>query len=89
MTGGETQPARTVLAWQRTGLGVLAVAGLLLGRDPVAAACMGTVAASFAVEGFGPDGLLTATAGQRDHRLADLAARIGHLPSIPTIPSVS
>ncbi|MFQ1003510.1 DUF202 domain-containing protein [Modestobacter sp. SSW1-42] len=30
MSGGETQPARTVLAWQRTGLGVLAVAGLLL-----------------------------------------------------------
>jgi len=26
----ETQPARTVLAWQRTGLGVLGVAGLLL-----------------------------------------------------------
>jgi putative membrane protein len=25
-----TQPARTVLAWQRTGLGVLAVAGLLV-----------------------------------------------------------
>ena len=30
MSAGETQPARTVLAWQRTGLGVLAVAGLLL-----------------------------------------------------------
>lgn len=30
MTGGrETQPERTVLSWQRTGLGVLAVAGLL------------------------------------------------------------
>ena len=26
---GETQPERTALAWQRTGLGVLAVAGLL------------------------------------------------------------
>lgn len=26
---GETQPARTALAWQRTGLGVLAVGGLL------------------------------------------------------------
>ena len=30
MSSTETQPARTVLAWQRTGLGVLAVAGLLL-----------------------------------------------------------
>ena len=26
---GETQPERTALAWQRTGLGVMAVAGLL------------------------------------------------------------
>ena len=26
---GETQPERTALAWQRTGLGVLAVAGLV------------------------------------------------------------
>jgi uncharacterized membrane protein YidH (DUF202 family) len=30
MSPGGTQAARTVLAWQRTGLGVLAVAGLLL-----------------------------------------------------------
>jgi putative membrane protein len=29
VTGIETQPERTALAWQRTGLGVLAVAGLL------------------------------------------------------------
>ncbi|MFD2091757.1 DUF202 domain-containing protein [Blastococcus deserti] len=28
-TPGETQPERTALAWQRTGLGVMAVAGLL------------------------------------------------------------
>jgi len=28
-TPAETQPERTALAWQRTGLGVLAVAGLL------------------------------------------------------------
>jgi putative membrane protein len=31
-TPGETQPERTALAWQRTGLGVLAVAGLLAHR---------------------------------------------------------
>ncbi|MCW2699866.1 MAG: conserved rane protein of unknown function [Blastococcus sp.] len=29
MTPVETQPERTALAWQRTGLGVLAVAGLI------------------------------------------------------------
>lgn len=29
MSGQETQPERTVLAWQRTGLGVLALGGLL------------------------------------------------------------
>jgi putative membrane protein len=28
-SGQETQPERTVLSWQRTGLGVLALAGLL------------------------------------------------------------
>jgi putative membrane protein len=31
-TPTETQPERTALAWQRTGLGVLAVAGLLAHR---------------------------------------------------------
>jgi putative membrane protein len=30
--GPETQPERTALAWQRTGLGVLGVAGLLAHR---------------------------------------------------------
>jgi putative membrane protein len=29
VTAHETQPERTVLSWQRTGLGVLAVSGLL------------------------------------------------------------
>jgi putative membrane protein len=29
---GETQPERTALAWQRTGLGVLGVAGILAHR---------------------------------------------------------
>lgn len=86
-------PAIPVVALDPTGAGDSFcggfLAGLLLGRDPVVAACMGTVAASFAVEGFGPDGLLTATPQQRDDRLSDLAARIGHLPSIPTISSVS
>jgi putative membrane protein len=46
---GETQPERTALAWQRTGLGVLAVAGLLghgaIEREsPVALAVAGLVA---------------------------------------------
>ena len=50
MSPGETQPARTVLAWQRTGLGVLAVAGLLLRsaavhEDVVALALAAVVAA--------------------------------------------
>jgi putative membrane protein len=45
----ETQPERTALAWQRTGLGVLAVAGLLghaaIERDSaVALAVAGVVA---------------------------------------------
>jgi putative membrane protein len=45
----ETQPERTALAWQRTGLGVLGVAGLLghaaVDKDsPVALAVAGVVA---------------------------------------------
>jgi putative membrane protein len=32
VTQAETQPERTALAWQRTGLGVLAVGGLLAHR---------------------------------------------------------
>lgn len=45
----ETQPERTVLAWQRTGLGVLAVAALLahgafLDGDPVPLLLGGVVA---------------------------------------------
>ena len=45
---GETQPERTALAWQRTGLGLLAVAGLVghgavAEEDPVLLAVAGAV----------------------------------------------
>ncbi len=48
-TARETQPERTVLSWQRTGLGVVAVAGLLAraavtGGAPVRLAVAGGVA---------------------------------------------
>ncbi|WP_405404982.1 carbohydrate kinase family protein [Paracoccus sp. Ld10] len=80
--GLTTVPALAVTALDPTGAGDSFcggfLAGLLLDRDPVTAACMGTVAASFAVEGFGPDALLAATPEQRDHRLDHLLARIGH-----------
>lgn len=87
--GGLTAiPALAVTALDPTGAGDRFcggfLAGLLLDRDPVTAACMGTVAASFAVEGFGPGSLLNAGAVLRDRRLAGLLARIGHPPSIST-----
>jgi putative membrane protein len=49
VTVQETQPERTVLSWQRTGLGVLAVSGLLArtaatGDAPVRLAVAGGVA---------------------------------------------
>jgi putative membrane protein len=51
MTGrpGETQPERTALAWQRTGLGMMAVSGLLghgavEAGDPVLLAVAGAAA---------------------------------------------
>jgi putative membrane protein len=48
-SASETQPERTVLSWQRTGLGVIAVAGLLaraavFGGAPVRLAVAGGVA---------------------------------------------
>jgi len=48
-SAAETQPERTVLSWQRTGLGVVAVAGLLaraavFGGAPVGLAVAGGVA---------------------------------------------
>jgi len=70
----ETQPARTALAWQRTGLGVLLVAGLL-GRG---AAMDGELllvvpAAVAALAGLVVLGVL----GPRRQRAADAAARGG------------
>jgi putative membrane protein len=48
-SSGETQPERTALAWQRTGLGMMAVAGLLghgavEREDPVLLVLAGTAA---------------------------------------------
>lgn len=60
------------------------LAGLIMSRDPVTAVCMGTVAASFAVEGFGPDALLDATPDRRDRRLAQLSARLAPISTLST-----
>lgn len=59
-SAGETQPARTALAWQRTGLGLLVVAGLLLRAaavdgDPLLVLPAGVVA----VAGLAVLGVLT------------------------------
>ncbi len=48
MSGRETQPERTVLSWQRTGLGVLAVAALLA-RAAVTSDAPGRLAVAGAV----------------------------------------
>jgi putative membrane protein len=54
VTRVETQPERTALAWQRTGLGVLAVAGLLAHRALEAALpALLVVAGSVALLGLG------------------------------------
>jgi uncharacterized membrane protein YidH (DUF202 family) len=62
---GETQPARTVLAWQRTGLGLLVVAGLLTraaaaDADPLLVLPAGVVA----VAGIAVLGVLTPRRGR-------------------------
>lgn len=86
-------PALSVAAPDPTGAGDSFcggfLAGLMLSRGPVTAACMGTVAASFAVAGFGPDALLEATESLRDQRLAELSARLGQTPTLLTGTSLS
>ena len=71
----ETQAARTVLAWQRTGLGVLAVAGLLLrtavDRDALPVAAVATVVA---LAGLVVLGVLSRRRAVSAQRAADLAA---------------
>lgn len=83
-----TIPALTVAAPDPTGAGDSFcggfLAGLILSHDLVTAACMGTVAASFAVAGFGPDALLEATPGRRDQRLAELSSLLGRTPTLST-----
>ena len=70
----ETQAARTVLAWQRTGLGFLGVAGLLLRAAvehddlPVVA-----VASVVALAGLVVLGLLTRRRAVSAQRAADVA----------------
>jgi putative membrane protein len=71
---GETQPARTALAWQRTGLSVLLVAGLLARGAAVRGELLLVVpAAATAVAGLVVLGVLaprrersTAAAARRD-----------------------
>ena len=78
MTGGrETQPERTVLSWQRTGLGVLAVAGLLAraavtGGAPVRLAVAGMVA----LLGLGVLGGLAPLRGRAVQRAVDRGTRV-------------
>lgn len=56
------------------------LAGFLLTGDPVAAVCHGTVAASFAVESFGPFHLLEADRAEARQRLEVLMARLERPP---------
>ena len=64
---GETQPERTVLSWQRTGLGILAVGGLLAHRSVLAGRPeLLVVAGGIALLGLG---VLGALAPLRDRAL--------------------
>lgn len=78
---GETQPARTALAWQRTGLGLLVVAGLLT-RGAVEQGLMLLVVPAAVVAGAGIVvlGVLT----PRRHRTSHDAATAGGNGSAPS-----
>jgi putative membrane protein len=70
----ETQAARTALAWQRTGLSLLLVAGLLARGAAVHGRLLLVVpTALVAVAGLGVLGLI----GPRRQRSSDAAARAG------------
>jgi putative membrane protein len=71
--GGETQPERTALSWQRTALGVLAVSGLMahravVGGHPGLLALAGGCAALGVV-------LMSAVGLVRDRRVREQVAR--------------
>lgn len=74
-------PAATAAVVDTTGAGDAFCGGFLVGLartgDPVAAARMGSVAASFAVEAVGHDGLRRATPESAAARLAALADGVG------------
>lgn len=85
MTGGpvETQPERTALAWQRTGLGVLAVGGLLahraLEQHSVVAVVMATVVALFGL------GVLGGLAPVRYRQVQRKATRTAAPPMVAAV----
>ena len=82
MTAQETQPERTVLSWQRTGLGVLAVAGLLA-RAAVSGGAPGRLAAAGAVALLGL-GVLGGLAPLRA-RAAERALERGAAVTVPRL----
>ena len=68
----ETQPERTVLSWQRTGLGVLAVAGLLTREAATGGAPLRlAVAGAVALLGLGVLGGLAPLRARAAERAAD------------------
>jgi uncharacterized membrane protein YidH (DUF202 family) len=72
VSGRETQPERTVLSWQRTGLGVLAVAGLLA-REAATGDAPGrlAVAGAVALLGLGVLGWLAPQRARAVERAVD------------------
>jgi putative membrane protein len=76
----ETQPARTALAWQRTGLGLLLVAGLLARLAAVhGAAALAVATVIVAGAGLAVLGVLTPHR-RRTTQLAAITGGPGHAP---------
>lgn len=90
--GPVTIPVAPVQALDPTGAGDAFCGGFLAGLirtgDPVAAACLGAVSASFAVEDFGPWRLLGADRSEARARLVALAARLPHDAAADAAPAI-
>ena len=80
-------PALPIRAPDPTGAGDAYCGGFLAAwlrtRDPVLAACCGTISASFAVEAFGPGTLLAASAAEASARLRWVGAQVPDAASKP------
>ncbi|MGR7025245.1 DUF202 domain-containing protein [Geodermatophilus sp. URMC 62] len=90
VSGAETQPERTALSWQRTGLGLLGVAALLAHRAALSGRVLpGALAAVVALAGLAVLGLLAPRRARALARAAAAAPRAAALATAAVVLSAA